>query len=110
VPWTEVTATCDWAIMKAVFDSIPLCLDYDIICTDVNQPEIAILVSYIECRKFNTFESLFFIIKQASGKATATTVESSVQNHELTPGRIPKTIVFMVKKNVLESALDVVRE
>ncbi|KAI1998790.1 hypothetical protein LOZ29_006842 [Ophidiomyces ophidiicola] len=106
--WAEVTAICDQIIMKAMFDSISLHSDYDIIHTDVNPPEIAILISYIKCRKFNTFESLFFIIKQTSGETTATTVETSYQNHEPTPDRISKTIVFMMKKNVLKSILDVV--
>ncbi|KAI2447907.1 hypothetical protein LOY86_006867, partial [Ophidiomyces ophidiicola] len=105
--WAEVTAICDQIIMKAMFDSISLHSDYDIIHTDVNPPEIAILISYIKCRKFNTFESLFFIIKQTSGETTATTVETSYQNHEPTPDRISKTIVFMMKKNVLKSILDV---
>ncbi|KAI1977080.1 hypothetical protein LOZ54_006541, partial [Ophidiomyces ophidiicola] len=45
-----------------------------------------------------------------SGKTTTMTVEMSYQSHEPTSDRIPKIIVFMTKKNVLESALDMIRD
>ena len=66
VPFVGLTATCDEQTLVEIKEIIRFRLDTAIIRTEVDRPEITITIKKIAQGKFSTFESLNFILDQAS--------------------------------------------
>ena len=97
-PWFACSATLDAATLKELKQSVSFTEDLQLIRTSIDRPEVCYIVEKIKPKKVKSFEALYFILN-----------DSVDDKGQLTPHRIPKTVVFIDSKHNIQRALPQLR-
>jgi superfamily II DNA helicase RecQ len=135
VPWFGASATLANNTLKIVQKSVAFKDDVRIIKTQVDRPEISIIIEPIKHRQTRSFEGLYFILEkliddpdatstEGPGLGSTTGIEStipgtipsspivaSIPSHEpnIPVSALPKTLIYFESKTDIASALACIR-